>query len=233
MTQPIIKRSNIRNAVGVEVDTLSVSLVTNLDVQQNNIPLAQFALQGGFDGANLTVNRFYAASWTEAPTGSLFMFTGRVSDVNVSGTEIKMEIKSPLELLNIKMPRNLYQAGCIHALYDVNCGANAAGFTSNATVGAGSTRSVINTDLGQASGYFNLGVVTFSSGENSGESRTIKSFDSGIVTTSYPFQFAPAEGDEAQVRPGCDKLQATCNAKFDNLANFRAFPYIPVPEAGF
>jgi uncharacterized phage protein (TIGR02218 family) len=41
---------------------------------------------------------------------------------------------------------------------------------------------------------------------------------------------AMAVGDAFAVVAGCDKLAATCRAKFANLINFRGFPTIPGDE---
>jgi hypothetical protein len=34
-------------------------------------------------------------------------------------------------------------------------------------------------------------------------------------------------GDNVTLTAGCDRTRATCVAKFNNLANFMGFPYIP------
>ena len=49
----------------------------------------------------------------------------------------------------------------------------------------------------------------------------------------YPLPFAPATGDAFNVAFGCDHTQATCVAKFNNLPNFRGFPYVPPPQLAF
>jgi uncharacterized phage protein (TIGR02218 family) len=41
------------------------------------------------------------------------------------------------------------------------------------------------------------------------------------------FALPLAAGDLVSVRAGCDRLIGTCQAKFDNLLNFRGFPHIP------
>lgn len=231
MTDPIIKRGTLRTKVGVEVDELAVTLFANDTTMQGNQTLAEFTLQGGFDGATLTVRRYFAGDWAELPAGNLVMFVGRVADIEVTGTAISMMCKSNLELLNIKMPRNLFMAQCIHTLYDEGCAANRAAFTSAGNVTIDSSRSEFTTDLAQADGFFNLGVITFTSGENVGESRTVKSYASNVVSTMFPFQYLPLPGDTFDIVPGCDKTTATCNSVFNNVVNFRGFPFIPVPES--
>jgi uncharacterized phage protein (TIGR02218 family) len=141
-----------------------------------------------------------------------------------------MNVNSDLELLNIQMPRNLYQPGCIHTLYDSGCTLLKTNFDEFSTVAAGSTLSQINCGLAQATGYFDLGTVTFTSGPNANVVRSVKSYTPGILILSQPLIQACNVGDAFTAFPGCDKLQATCSGKFNNLVNFKGFPFIPLPE---
>ena len=45
-----------------------------------------------------------------------------------------------------------------------------------------------------------------------------------ILTFRCPF--APSPGDAFTVAAGCDHTQATCQGTFNNLPNFRGFPYV-------
>jgi len=233
MSDPIVKRGTIRNVIGVEVDEISVSLLCNSDTLVGNMPLAQFARQGGFDGARLVVTRSFSASHASSACGTLHLFSGRVGPLTISGSEVAMTIKSDLELLDIMMPRNTYQASCMHTLYDSGCNLSAATFTVTGNTTGGSTTSVVNSNLAQADGYFSLGVMQFTSGQNNQVARSVKVYANGSLTPVQPLPFAPAAGDHFTVRPGCDKQQATCNVKFSNLLNFRGFPFIPTPEASY
>jgi uncharacterized phage protein (TIGR02218 family) len=70
----------------------------------------------------------------------------------------------------------------------------------------------------------------FSSGINAGISATIKSAVAGVsLSLAYPLLNAPGTGDAFTAYWGCDHTQNTCKNKFNNLANFRGFPYIPPP----
>ena len=72
---------------------------------------------------------------------------------------------------------------------------NKASFTFSNAVVAGSTISSIQTTLAQANGYFDLGYLTFTSGVNSGVSRGIKSYSSGVVNLIIPLPSLPSAGD--------------------------------------
>jgi uncharacterized phage protein (TIGR02218 family) len=145
-----------------------------------------------------------------------------------------VSVESDLALLNVQMPKNLIQVGCVHTLFDGGCALLKATYTTSgattATVTA--TATTFSTGLTQAAGYYSLGVITFTSGANNGLSRTIQNYSntSGQVTLVAPLPSAPATGDTFTIIPGCDKQQATCSSKFANLSHFRGFPYVPVPE---
>lgn len=82
--------------------------------------------------------------------------------------------------------------------------------------------------------WFNQGAVTFETGNNAGRTMEVRDFvaDDGItieqqliLVLDLPFDITV--GDKARVYPGCDKLQQSCIIKFDNIVNFRGFPFVP------
>lgn len=234
ISTPLIRRGTIRSVIGVQVDSLDLTLLCNSATLVQNTPLPQFAAAGGFDGARVQLDRYFSSSWQTAACGSVNLFTGRVSDISATGTEVKMTVNSDLELLNIQMPRNLYMAPCRHTLYDAGCGLSAAAFTVTGNTAANSTQTMVNCNLAQTAGYFDLGTIKFTSGPNANITRSIKVHTSGAITVSYPFPYAPATGDLFSAKPGCDKLMTTCNsAKFSNLANFGGTPFVPSPELSY
>ena len=231
---PGITRSRLRWAVGIEVDSMSVTLTTDA-VRPNAIsgtPLLQYVRQGGFSGARVQLERAYWGTSSIGPVGTLIVFQGRLADVKVTRVEAQMQVKSDLELLNVMVPRDVYQSGCLNTLYDASCGLNRTTFqaTSSATSATDTSRTTFSHAMAQAAGYFDLGVVKFTSGANNGVARTVKRHTSGQLVTLQPLPAAVANGDTFQVWPGCDKLQGTCSGKFANLARFRGQPYIPMAE---
>jgi len=162
--------------------------------------------------------------------GGVMLFKGRLGTIDEIGrTSAKLTVNSDLVLLDIDMPRNLYQPTCLHTLYDAGCTMVKASFGTNGTVGSGSSASTIN--WSGSSANFQQGSITFTSGANSGVTATILSAVPGVsMQLSYPLQSVPIVGDAFTVYFGCDRTQATCKAKFNNLANFRGFPYVPPPQ---
>lgn len=230
-TSPKIQRDRVKISVGMIVDSLSMTLFAGVTDMIQTVPFPQFIANGGFDGAVVQIDRCFMPTYGDTSAGVVNVFIGRVSDVTPSRTEIRLTISSMMELLNIPMPRNVYSPGCIHNLYDAGCGAIKASYGASTTAASGSTTTVLNCALTQATGYFDMGTITFTSGQNAGTSRTVKNYTVGVFNLIEPLPHTPAISDAFTAYAGCDKTSATCTAKFANVVNFRGFPYIPVPAA--
>lgn len=233
---PLIKRNRTRLNVGITTDSLDVTVSADATTTINSVPFMQFIAQGGLDGCRLRLERAFMPDWSSPITGTVLLFAGRISDISTNRYEAAITVMSDLELLDSKVPRNLYQPACMNTLYDAGCGKNKVALTQSGTVQASPTptKSVFNTNLGaNPTGYFDLGVVTFTSGLNNGVARTVKQFTTAgpnLVSVIAPFPFAIAAGDTFTIYPGCDKTMSTCTSRFSNLARFRGVPFIPVPE---
>jgi len=229
---PLVSRGPIRTSVGLEVDTLSITIATaNPAHLLNGQPFIAGALDGALDGALVLLQRAFFSSWAEPAVGSLVMFSGRVSQISGSRHELQMNVKSDLELLNVKLPRNIFTPGCWNTIYGPTCGANRAAVTvTGAVSGVETQRRAFTTALGQADAWFDLGTLTFTTGANAGVSRTVQSFADGAFEFALAWPADIAEGDAFSVVPGCDKTKATCQARFNNLPRYRGFPFVPAPE---
>lgn len=229
---PIIGRSRIRTVIGVEVDTLDITLAAQPQHTLNGTSWFAAMRAGALDGARVQVDRFFTPSWGSSQYATVIGFAGRVSTIpEIGRTSSHITVKSDLELLNIKMPRNLYEPSCINTPFDASCALSKPAYTTASAVNSGSSLTQINCGLGQAAGYFDLGVITFTSGANVGITRSIRRYSPGVITLALPLVSACAVGDTFNARAGCDGLKATCSGKFNNLPNFRGFPFIPVPES--
>ncbi len=221
-------------AAGLEVDQQQITVSARATDTVGGVPFLQALRNGVFDGCEIQRERAFLNSWssadTAAPIGSVILFKGRIGTIDSIGrTTAQITVNSDLVLLDLQMPRNVYSPACQHVLYNSGCTLVKSAFGTAGTVGAGSTGSLIN--WSGASTNFNQGTITFSSGVNAGVSATVKSSVAGV---SFHLHCAllnpPATGDAFTVYFGCDHTQATCTSKFNNLANFRGFPYIPSPS---
>lgn len=230
---PGLTRSRVRFTTGLSVDTLQLSVTDILGTTINGKPLIPFIAAGGLNGARLQLDRCFWGPTDTAPVGALLWFPGRVAEVpRVDRYEAQIVVRSDLELLDVMVPRDVYQPGCLNTLYAPPCGVVRATYTVGGTATSASTadRTTFNHAMATPATYFDLGVIRFTSGANNGISRTVKKHLSGSISVMPPWPFAVANGDTFSIYPGCDKQQTTCSAKFSNLARFRGQPYIPAPE---
>jgi uncharacterized phage protein (TIGR02218 family) len=229
---PAFKRGRVQATVGIQVDTLEVTLFADSTITISGTPLIQYIARGGLDNARLQVDRAYRAATDTAVVGTLEWFTGRIAQVKPDRAQAELSVASDTELLDVMVPREVYQPGCTNTLYDSACGKDRTALTVSSTTSSATdaTRTVFSHSLAQAAGYFDLGVVRFTSGANNGVARTVKIHSGSQITVLNPFPVAVANGDAFSIYPGCDKTQATCTTKFSNLARFRGHPYVPTPE---
>lgn len=219
-----------KSQIGLDVDQQKLTISARLIDTVQGVPFLQALRNGVFDGCEIERERAFLSSWQAAsvPIGSVILFKGRLGTIdNVGRTTAEITVNSDLVLLDLNMPRNIYQPACIHVLYDSGCTLVKNAFGANGIVGAGSTNATIN--WSGASSVYAQGSITFSSGVNAGKTATIKTTGSGTLMLAYPLVNAPAGGDAFTVFQGCDHTMATCKAKFNNLANFRGFPFVPPP----
>lgn len=225
-----IEHGQITEAVGLEVATMTVKIYADASAQIGGIGFNSYLAKGGFYGAYLILRRAFAADWDQ-PFYSIIRFPGYVSQPQIRRSAAELTVKSPVYLLNTKMPRLIYQASCQRTLYDPGCGRVATAYQVSGIVSAGSTMSLVQTNLSQAQGYFDLGYLDFTSGVLNGVRRTIKAhLGDGSLQVIPPLPAAPAAGDTFHIYPGCDRTMATCLSKFNNLALFAGQPFIPSPE---
>lgn len=229
---PGIARGRLKRKVGISVDTLEVSLWDAGETVIAGTPLIGYIAQGGFDNIRLEAIRAFKGAADVAVVGTLLDFSGRISQVKPDREAAQLTVRSDIELLDVMVPRDVYQPGCLNTVYDAACGLTKGPLTTAGTAASGTdaARLTFQHTLPAASGYYNLGVVAFTSGANAGISRTVRNHNLVNVTVLSPFPFAVAVGDAFTIYPGCDKKQATCSGKFNNLIRFRGMPYVPTPE---
>lgn len=231
---PGISRDYMTFKAGVEAQTMNVTLTAGTNTQVNGVPLLPFVLQGGLDGATVVLQKAFRESLGNAAwIGALEQFSGRVSDVESAGRgQVRVSVRSVLELFNLPLPPNVYQPQCLNTLYDSNCGVLRSSQTWSATVSSGSSslRLTFGHAMPQAAGWFDLGAVKFVTGANAGVSRTVRTHTTSQLTVMQPWPAVVAAGDAFQVYRGCDLTLATCRDRFSNLPNFRGQPFVPPPE---
>ena len=203
---------------------------------------------GYFDGATVQLDRVFMPTnagsiWLATGNSALNVstdyvirnyFLGRFGDVEIGGTSINAPVNSMIELLAIQMPRNLYQPGCLHTLYDAACGVSRASYTSTFAAGSGGTLTAVPVPgTGQADDYYTYGVMAITSASRGiTVRRQIAAWLINTVIPVFPLPWLPVIGDVVILTAGCDKTMLSCHDKFghNDYGPYEGFPYIPAPE---
>ena len=219
-------------SVGLEVDKQKITIAARQTDTIGGIPFLQAIRNGVLDGCEVQRDRAFLSAWGTAPVGSVTLFKGRVSTIDSVGrTTAQITVASDLVLLDIDMPRNLYQPTCNHVLFDSGCSLVKNAWGSAGIVGSGATAVLV--PWASASAAVAPGPRTLTSGAHTRVTPHIKDASAGALLIAYPLPNAPAAGDGFTAYQGCDHTLATCQAKFNNAGNFRGFPFVPVPETAF
>jgi uncharacterized phage protein (TIGR02218 family) len=211
------------------LQTTSSLSTDNMDVTGilDSSDIADADIQAGlYDHARIDV---YACNWADTTQGAVQLRRGWIGQVARQGLHYTAELRGLHDLL--QRPVGVYYTPeCRFDLGDSNCTINLAPITVT-----GSVTSVIDTanftDISQtaATGLFNYGKLTWTSGANNGVSIEVKNWDlpSQTFTLWLPLPHAIQIGDAYAVYSGCDKRFTTCANKFSNAVNFGGFPYVP------
>jgi uncharacterized phage protein (TIGR02218 family) len=228
---PKFERSKTKVVIGTQVDELDVKVYPETTDLIGAVPFLEAAWQGQLDGAMLQVERTFMPTYGDTSPGTVVLFAGRISDIDCTRTGIEIKCRSHLELLNIQMPRRLWQSSCTHLFGDAMCQFDRSSRRADVLADAGSTPAQIATSYSPSpANLFVQGTIIGLTGSNAGSSRTIANMGGGWVYVKLAFLSPVLAGDQFRLLPGCDRTVATCTNVFNNASHFGGFPYIPTPE---
>jgi uncharacterized phage protein (TIGR02218 family) len=246
LTGLTIVRTALSQKTGLEVQTMDMTIEPQADNPAGPITIGGAGFlsacrAGAFDGARITLSKGFfnmpaAGTQLDTSPGLVPWFQGHVNEIQAGRFSVDITVNADLELLNVQMPRNILQSGCVHTLFDAGCTLVKATFTTTGAISGAITANRFNTGLTQANNYFDLGVITFTSGVLNGSTYSVATYlnAGGSIQTIVPFTVAPSAGDTFSIVPGCDKAQATCTTKFANMTtsggHYRGSNYVPQPE---
>src|SRR5258708_10127577 len=216
----------------MDVSTIEITIKASLAdlVPLSGTPILQAIGLGLWDGAAFRIDRVFMDS-AGNQIGTVTRFSGVVGPVDeLTRSYVKFTVNAGTQYLTMQLPPIIMQPNCVHTWADAGCGLNKASFLENNTVQGGSTINKVISASAKADGYYDNGQIVFTSGANNGLTKAVKNFLGQIFYFNSPLPFLPSAGDTFTAYPGDNKTQATCTNKFNNLANFGGFPYVPVPE---
>jgi uncharacterized phage protein (TIGR02218 family) len=230
---PKFERSRTKLVIGTQVDQLEIKVYPEPSDQQLGNIWPWSLWQGALDGALVQLERAFMPTWGDTSAGTVILFAGRVAECEFSRTMVDLKVASYLELLNIQMPRRLWQALCGHVFGSPMCGFNRFSMAVDFAYTTGNVVVLGGVPVtGKPLAYIG-GTVQALSGQNYGVMRTITNWSDGqALAVQRAFPYTPAVGDVFQALPGCDKSLPTCENTFNNGIHFGGFPYIPTAETG-
>jgi uncharacterized phage protein (TIGR02218 family) len=221
--------SEAQSSLGLSVDNLTViGALSAASLSEDDLAA------GLYDDAAIEIWR---VNWQDTAQRVL-MRKGNLGEVARGKVAFEAEMRGLAHKLNQPVGRAFLRS-CDADLGDARCGINLA---ESAYTGTGAVAAVLTparvftaTGLGAfASGWFSSGKLSWASGANAGRAMEVKAHGKANVVTIELWQAmseAVGAGDQFTITAGCDKQFATCKAKFNNITNFRGFPYMPGNDA--
>lgn len=227
-----VSRSDMSWQSGLSVDDVTIELNPGPNDKVGSVTLVEAFRNGTFDGASIQLDMaFYSEGWNKPPLILEKLFVGNVDVDEVSGSYVKLNIKSLTELLNTNFPSDVYQTACHYSLYSSGCDVSKTNYSEKCLAESGSAKKEIKCYLNRDDGYYQNGVIHFTSGLNINVKKSVKIQTRSLVVLSTPLQYPPKKGDSFTISAGCDKTMSTCKSKFNNLDNFSGTPFIPNPDS--
>ena len=160
-------------------------------------------------------------------TEAAVVWSGRVTNVDFSGSEATINCEPVLTSLRRIGLRRLYQTQCPHVLYGPQCGVSKPGFGWPAVVDSVNGAALTSTQAAEKpNGYFDGGYIEWVASANATERRLIVSHLGSQINLPAGITGLPA-GAAVTLYPGCDHTLTTCHTKYNNAPNYGGFPYIP------
>ena len=197
----------------------------NLGDARCQVDLTPFTVTSTLTGVNPDNQTLYDTARTEpGPTGGI-----AINAVSKANPGI-VTLASAFDLPN-GAPITISGCTGMTMINVVTTYRNPSGYTFELAVDTSSFPAYIGggiaTPLGGDSGYFDFGLITFTSGNNAGLKMEVRSYVPGQITLQLPMSYACQVGDAYTMHAGCDKSESTCHDRFSNVVNFRGEPYLP------
>ncbi|MEO8883101.1 MAG: DUF2163 domain-containing protein [Devosia sp.] len=211
--------------LGSQVDTSEVVGILSSDaITEDDI------LLGRYDGALVETFR---VNWRDVSVRDLVR-KSTIGEITRTDGQFTAELRSGQQALNVPKGR-LYQSLCDALLGDARCGIDLIDPRYRATVTVAAIRDRYRLAVtGVASfdaAWFGFGTAAWSTGRRQNLKDQILTHSriggADIFGFATPVGDWVVAGDMLTAIAGCDRMFATCKAKFANGVNFQGFSHIP------
>lgn len=203
----------------------SPSCTTTLGSALCKINLTPFTFTGALTGVGVDNRTLYDTARTQpGPAGGIAILG--ISNANPGVVTLAAPLGQPNgSAVMISQVLGMGEVNTVVVVDDV--AGNSFELDQDTTNYGHYTSGGIVTPLGSDSGYFDNGIITFTSGLNTGLSMEIAKYVPGQLLLQLPMPYEVEVGDAYTIVAGCDYSANTCNVRFSNIVNMRAFPFVP------
>lgn len=223
-----VMSSAVRSSSDGSVQNLEVEGAFQTDVSVPDITVEE--IEGGvYDQARAVL---LMLNWSVPDDGQKVLCAGTLGEFyRDSNGRYRSEVRGLTQALQQNIVQTYSERCNVALLGDSRCKFDVASVTRTGTVSSVTNRKtfVVTLDAGPApvnATYYNGGRLVFTSGDNNGFIREIKTATLvGSDLTITLWDEAPADiaiGVTVSVPPGCDRRLETCRDVFDNVVNMRA-----------
>lgn len=212
--------SNVKMSSNFAVDNLEVeSILDSTSITEADIEA------GLWDYAEVLI---VLVNYLSLADGHMVLRRGWLGNVKTGRTSFVAELRGMMQPLQQVIGR-AFAPGCDAILGDARCGVTLATFTlAGAVTTVTSRRQFTDVSRNEPDGYFDGGLITWTSGDNDTYRMEVKtSTAAGVITLQQPMPNDISIADDYSISAGCNKARAACITKFNNVINFRGFPDVP------
>ena len=208
-------------SIGVKVDSADLEgatgLISGFGINKDDI------VAGRFDGAEITTAHCH---WPEPGLGGMIASVHYAGDAVDNENTFSISSRSLISRFDAR-PTIKIQPECRHEFGSTACGYDLSGQIHAGAITAITDARRYVSDVVQAAGYFDYGVVEFTTGRNAGLKYDVNSSDDlGAIEMSGPPKLPISVGDQLILTRGCKKDKPACVA-YANFINFGGFPDVP------
>ena len=228
---PGLDLSDLAFTAGLAPDNLELKILYADDAITREDLIA-----GRWDNAAFTL---FEVNCEALSAGTNILATGTTGEVRIARDDgFTVELRSLKQALQ-KPVGIVTQKTCRYRLGDSRCGVDLAPYTLAGEAVSGVTSQRVFAASGiaadsptYAADWWKEGLVTFTTGDNAGVARKVKTSSGATIELVAPMPFAIVVGDLFTIVAGCQKrLEADCRDKFDNVLNFGGEPHLPGVDA--
>ncbi|MEM9043519.1 MAG: phage BR0599 family protein [Pseudomonadota bacterium] len=188
--------------------------------------------QIGVRGPQLTTLTAWRNHEGLADTEARVIFKGRVIAGKPGTDKIVVVCSSIMSALKDQGLRRRILRTCDHVLYHGACRLNRADFeiAGSITASDGLTHTIAAA-AGESDGYFSSGILDFG-----GVTGFIIRHQGNLIRTRAAIpglldEISSNGSAAVTIAPGCNRSRGQCDSRFNNLANFGGFPFIPEKDS--